>query len=512
MSLQIGNFLERSRRLFRDHPALCDDRRTLTHGDFGHLVDLLAGRLVALGVSPGDRVAILSLNRVEYIGLYFAIAAVRAVAVPLNDRLHASELAHILVDSTASVIICEQGLAAGVEPVRELLPHATFVDLDAARSGWTPLLEGPVGLVRAQPREDDVVVQMYTSGTTGVPKGAMLTQRAVFLNILCWMREMPLTPKASRYLQVMPLFHIGGFAMGVCNIASGSTEILQPRFEPDRVAHALASDGITHLLLVPSTLRWLLIDPAFRDSATPHLQRFLYGGSPIEPAFLREAMARLRCDFVQGYGLTETMAALTVLRPADHTTHRTELLMSAGQELLGTQVRVVDDDGTQLDPGELGEVVARGTSITCGYWGMADATAEALRDGWFHTGDLGRFDEAGYLTLVDRKKDMVIVGGENVYPSEVEAVLSAHPAVTECAIIGVPHPVWGEAVMAVVVTPEATSVRLERQLIGACRTELATFKCPTRVIFVPALPRNAVGKVRKHALRDEHWQGRDRRV
>ena len=272
---------------------------------------------------------------------------------------------------------------------------------------------------------------------------------------------------------------------------------------------------MTKALFVPAMLRWLLADSGVADTRFPALRMIAYGAAPIPPALLTQAIGAFDCEFVQGYGLTETAGVLTALRPADHIVtpggSSFDRLASAGRAVLCSEVQIFDADDRPLPPGEAGELVAQGDNITPGYWNLPDATADALRGGWFHTGDVAWMDDEGYVTIVDRIKDMIIVGGENVYPRESEVALEAHPDVTEAAVIGIPHDVWGEELLALVVRGEGAAVT-DRELIAQCRAHLAKFKCPTRVEFRDALPRNAAGKLLKMQMREPYWAERERRV
>ncbi len=513
----MGELLRHSIRLHPRVVALRDERRQVTFRELGVEVERMAGRLVGLGLRRGDRVAVLARNRIEYICLYLAAAETGMVTVPLNWRLGPGEILHILEHSGAKALLAERPFLRVVDGFRsEIEGLGSFVDLDGGTSTWLSYADLPVASSWPRPQERDDAVQMYTSGTTGAPKGVLLTHKNLVWNTLIWHREMPLQPERSRFLQVTPLFHIGGLTMALCSMAAGATEIMLREFAPDLVARSLQEDQVTHALLVPSMMRWLLSEPSARDRRFPRLERMLYGGSPIPGDLLVEAMERFDCGFVQGYGLTETCAAVTALRPRDHLFASgrplPRRLSSVGREILCTRVAVVDPAGKPLGPEEVGEIVARGRHITSGYWRMPEVTARTIRDGWFHTGDLGSFDEDGYLYIVDRLKDLILVGGENVAPREVEDVLHLHPAVKEAAVIGIPHQVWGETVLALVVTRGRGGDALARELIRHCRASLALFKCPRKVIFRDHLPRNAAGKVQKARLREPWWRHRKRKV
>jgi acyl-CoA synthetase (AMP-forming)/AMP-acid ligase II len=343
----------------------------------------------------------------------------------------------------------------------------------------------------------------------------MLAHASLRSMVAGWLLELPLHVGKHRFLQVTPLFHVGGLLMLLANVAAGSTLVLHPEFFPDDAALALANEGITDALFVPSMLQWLLSEGVVKGGSFRELQTIVYGAAPMPLPLLEQSLETFGCNFLQGYGLTETCGVLTVLRPDDHRWGPGEppprRLASAGREVLCSRVRVICDGGRDAQPGEVGEVVARGENIMSGYYQMPEATASALEDGWLHTGDLAEVDDEGFIYIVDRKKDMIIVGGENVYPREVERVLLCHPGVADAAVIGVPHPVWGEEVLALLVRRPDADVGA-REVIQHCRSELARFKCPTKVEFREQLPRNAAGKVLKRTLREPYWDGHERRV
>jgi fatty-acyl-CoA synthase len=355
---------------------------------------------------------------------------------------------------------------------------------------------------------------MYTSGTTGRPKGAVLTQRAVCANIHQSALNFACGP-GERALVVAPLYHAAASIVSFTTVAAGGSLFMQEDFDPRRVVHALAEERIALALLVPAMIQFCLVAvPDVAERRYPELRRIVYGASPIAEETLRAAARAFRCEFLQGYGMTETTAVATHLSPADHRRAldgEPGLLASAGRAILGTELRIADAEGRELATGATGEILVRGPQLMRGYWNLPDATREALRDGWMHTGDAGRLDAEGYLYIQDRVKDMIVSGGENVYPREVEDVLYQHPAVAEAAVIGVPDDAWGETVKAIVVLRPGAEVASE-ELVAFCRERLAGYKRPRSIDFAPALPRNPSGKVLKRELREPFWRGRGRRV
>jgi len=356
-----------------------------------------------------------------------------------------------------------------------------------------------------------VCLQLYTSGTTGLPKGVMLTNR----NLFSFTEEVPRQwgfDSTKTSIVVMPLFHIAGSGWGLVGMAVGARSVLLREVDPVKILAAIENERVTHAVFVPAVLQFLLIMPQLKETDVSSLELIAYGASPISESVLRASMQAFGCDFVQLYGLTETTGATVQLDARDHDPdNRPELLRSCGKPFPWIEVRVVDADGNDVGDGEVGEIWMRGVQIMKGYWNKPDETARAVtEDGWFKTGDAGYWRD-GYLYLHDRVKDMIVSGGENVYPAEVENVLMGHPAVADVGVIGVPDEKWGETVKAIVVKAEGSEPTPE-ELIAYCRERLAGFKCPTSVDFIDALPRNPSGKILKRELREPYWAGRERRI
>jgi acyl-CoA synthetase (AMP-forming)/AMP-acid ligase II len=458
-------------------PFAQDAYAVVTYAEAGGRANRLAHAL-ATRLAPGDRLAYLGRNSIDAALLYFACSKVGVVPVPLNPALTRPEIDFIVDDAGAGFVLQDE-LA-----IDELLASSDWPDHDPAH--------------RADP--GDVLYQMYTSGTTGRPKGVLLTHRSVLTNcaqVSCGL-SYAIEP-ADRWLIVAPLFHAAAVITAFNCVFGGGCLVIQRGFDPAAVVEALASDDIALTTLVPAMIQACLAVPGVAERSYPRLRAIAYGGSVIGEETLRRAMDVFGCDFYQGFGQTETSAGLTYLTELDHRAAldgRPELLRSCGQALPGTQLRIVDPDGNDVAPGGVGEVVARGPQVMVGYWNRPEDTADTLRDGWLFTGDAGSLDAEGYLTIRDRIRDMVVTGGENVYPVEVERVLVEHPAVAEAAVIGVPDDRWGEAVHAVVVG----DVDLDA-LRAHCEQHLARFKIPKSFEVVDTLPRNASGKVRKNLLR-----------
>ncbi len=507
--------------------AVRDPRRSVTYAELLELSQRLASALTQLGLRAGDRVAVLARNRVETVALYFAAAQLDAVLLPINWRLAPSEVRWILAHSGARVLFAEPEFArAQADAIDSSLSGIAF---DEALEGWSTFeslaRHERIAAQDSAADPDVAAVQMYTSGTTGRPKGAMLSHRNVVEMTRAWLADMPLRGVESRFLQVTPLFHVGGMLMLMATISSGSELHLLAEFDPALALETLARERITHTLMVPAMVQWCLTEHAHRPIRFPHLELMAYGAAPMPVPTLLRAMEVFECSFLQGYGLTETSGVLLTLTPADHRWSTGEApparLASAGRAAACSQVRVVDAAGLDVarcsaaagraGRGQVGEILARGSNVMLGYHGDPHATAETFADGWFRTGDLAWVDLDGYVYVVDRSKDMLLVGGENVYPREIENVLLQNEAVADAAVIGVPHATWGEEPLAFVVLREGALTH-GRTLSRHCRGALARFKCPTRFEFVASLPRNSAGKLQKALLREPYWRGRERKV
>lgn len=508
MGTTLDRIVRRNARRRPDAAALVMHGRRRSWRELDARVDRLAGAFAAAGLAPGDRVAVLLGNCPEYLEIYFGAARAGLAAVPLNYRLTPPELARILDHAEPALLIVGaeyRDCARALGPLCPALERRWLVgigELGGARGYEEVLAEAPDAPVEAPGDEQDTFAVFYTSGTTGAPKGAMVSHRNLVMNAYNQMHA-----DASRdddvNLVATPLYHLGAVFMAVTYMMLGCTQVILPRFEPRAWLETLAASRATVSLLIPTMINAVLNDPACDEHDLGSLRLVFYGGGPMPQAVLERAMRRLGCAFTQGYGLTETLEA-TFLTAADHVLDGDERqrrrLASAGREAVGAEVRVVDEGGADCPIGAVGEILVRSDSVIRGYWRAPEETAAAIRDGWFHTGDLGYFDEDRYLYVVDRKKDMVVSGGVNVYTKEVEEVLYRHPAVLEAAVIGLPDEVWGEAVTAVVVRRSGTCVSAG-DLIEHCRTALAGFKKPRRVLFVDELPKNASGKILKRELR-----------
>jgi len=441
------------------------------------------------------------------------------VPVPLNYRLAPPEWRYIVGDAGAKLILAQDALAEAIAPVRgELAGVGDWIAIGEDVTGWERWDDFLAGQPATPPAHrgapDDDLYQMYTSGTTGRPKGAVLTHRAVIAQLHQAMHGFG-GRVGERTLIVAPLYHAAAGVTTFAAVHAGGALYIQEEFVPAEVVRALSEERIAVALLVPAMIQFCLVGvPGVAERRYDGLRLIVYGASPIAEQTLARAMQVFGCDFLQAYGMTETTAAATYLMPADHrraVAGEPGLLLSAGRPVLGTEIRIVGRDGAPLPNGQIGEIAIRGPQVMRGYWNLPEASAEALRNGWMHTGDAGVLDEEGYLFVQDRTKDMIVSGGENIYPREIEEVLYRHPAVAEAAVIGIPDDRWGEAVKAVVVLKPGQQADA-MQLIEFCDGQLAGYKRPRSVDFIEALPRNPSGKVLKRELREKYWEGKGRRV
>ena len=519
--MRLHDFLDYRAREQGEAEFAIHGNRSITYREAQAEVHRLANALIGCGLQPGDRMAILSKNSIEYILLYFAASKAGLVTIPLNYRLAPAEWSYILNNAEAKILFATSDYPKEVEAIRsELKTVGQFIAIGALRTpGWeayqsfiTNRPDTPPERVVA-PEND--LFQLYTSGTTGHPKGAILTHQAVTTHILQMGLAHNVQP-GERLLLVAPVFHVAALNAGAfpC-LAAGGCLYIQEDFKPDEVVRALSEEQLGMAILVPAMIQACLTAvPDVAQRQYDDLRLIHYGASPIAEATLRGAIKTFKCEFSQGYGMTEMSAAIAILSWADHQRALREkpgLLLAAGRPVLGTQVRVVDADDNDVPNGTIGEVLARGPQMMKGYWNQPDATEEALHGGWMHTGDAGVLDEEGFLYIQDRVKDMIVSGGENVYPRVIEDVLFKHPAVAEVAVIGVPDEQWGETIKAIIVLRPGMTATPEG-IVDFCRGKLGGFERPRSVDFVDALPRTPSGKVLKRKLREPYWVGQSRRV
>jgi long-chain acyl-CoA synthetase len=510
-AFRTADLLRRHAARRGDKVALRHGTRELTYAQLDERTNRLANALLAAGVRAGSRVAYLDRTAPEAVEVLFAAAKIGAVAVPLNWRLAPPELLAVLRDSRTPLLVAGSTYE---QTARELVDELAGVELVMVGDG------GPAGYeawLAAHDASDpggrgestDTVLQMYTSGTTGVPKGVLTTHR----NLAACVETSPrwAFDADSISMTAMPMFHIGGIGWAVCGLWNGATTVLVSEFVPEEILDILERQRVTNTVLVPTMLQMLTALPGAAERDYSRLRAIAYGASPITTPVLKAALRTFRCALLGCYGLTETTGTVVQLDHGDHDPDgpREHLLRSAGRPYPWVELRVTDPEtGVTLGPGERGEVWIRAPNVMAGYWGRPEDTAAALTpDGWLRTGDGGYLDDEGYLFLTDRIKDMIVSGGENVYPVEVEEVLSAHPAVGEVAVIGTPHERWGETVTALIVPRDGTACTAD-ELVGFARDRLAGYKLPRVIEFVEELPRTPTGKVLKRRLRQRYSAAR----
>jgi long-chain acyl-CoA synthetase len=468
-----------------------------------------------LGVHRGDRFAVMALNGHGFLEMYHASFLGGAVVNPLNLRLAPKELAFILQDSGTKVVFTDAPFAGLIDGVREEAGIEQVVlvgEGDAPHDArYEDVVSAGEPTVPAEPAESDPAVLMYTGGTTGLPKGVLLEQRAIVLDQYKLGLVWGLDPTMV-YLHQTPMFHAAslGAILGV-PVAGGRTTFV-PMFDPGAVLATIEQRAVTMTVMVPTMIAMMLAHPDFKPERLASLEVLTYGASPMPAALLDKLLGMFpELEIYQGYGMTENAGLLTALLPEDHRAGG-EVLRSAGRAVPGSVVTIQDGEGNVLPPGETGEVCARAGNFMREYWNRPDETAEAFKDGWYHTGDAGRMDERGYVYLVDRVKDMIVTGGENVYSAEVEDAIGSHPAVAQVAVIGIPHDMWGEQVHAVVVLRDGAAAS-EDELKAHCRESIAGYKVPKSWEFrTEPLPMSGAMKVLKRELRRPYWEGRDRAV
>jgi acyl-CoA synthetase (AMP-forming)/AMP-acid ligase II len=522
--MRVHDWFETHARTRPEVPFLRREGRSVSYAEADLWANRLANALIAHGAQVGDRAAWISGNTPEMGMMFLGMSKAGVAPVMLNRHLVPREWLWILRDAEPRMILAQgEAHVAAIDALRaELPPDLACVAFDARPpAGW---IAGEALLAKAAPTrprrdvtKDDIYYLIYTSGTTGHPKGVMLSH----LNIIAHVEQSMVASSAarrpgSRALVATPLHHAAGALRIATAAINGTTVVLADRFEPEEFVRTLEGERINTCNMVPAMLQRLLDevpDIAGRDFSA--LEVIYYGAAPVSVPLLRRALEVLRCDLIQGYGLTESTGGIAYLNEVDHQkalAGRPDLLRSTGRAVVLAEIRIVDEQGREVPRGTVGELVVRGPNVMKGYWRNPQATAQAMRGGWLHSGDAASMDEEGYVYLHDRLKDMVVTGGVNVYPREIENALAEHPAIADVAVIGVPDTRWGEALLAVCVLRAGAARPEEDSLIAFCRERLGAFKVPRRYDFVEALPRNASGKVLKRVLRAPYWSGEARGI
>lgn len=516
--MNTTEFLSLTSLIVPDRVATIFEGRRVSYAQLQERVNRLANGMHDLGVGPGDRVSNIQVNCHEHIEAYFATAKLDAIYVPLNFRVKADELKYMLKDAEPKVLFAGARYSDLVNSVSQDVPALkSIVSLDDPVNGWISyedLLSSASEDERfPEADEDDTTIIMFTAGTTGFPKGVMLTHNSFASYILS--NVMPADPDIEeRNILTVPLYHIAGVQAVMAAVYGGRSVIIQRQFEPKEWMELVENERANRAMMVPTMLKQILDHPEFSNHDLSSLEVVTYGAAPMPVSVIRQAIEQFPdTRFINAFGQTETASTISMLPPEDHdlsgspeeVDRKLKRLSSIGKPLDDVEVRIVDENGNDVANGEVGEIVARGSRLMKGYWNQEEATTETMRGGWLYTGDLGYFDDDGYIFLAGRAKDFIKRGGEMVSPDEVEQILQGHPAVDEVAIIGVPDDYWGESVRAVVVA-KADSQVSEEDLIEHCHERLASFKKPASVVFVSQLPRNPMGKILKRILREEHSQ------
>jgi acyl-CoA synthetase (AMP-forming)/AMP-acid ligase II len=517
----LGDLVREHARTQPDSPAFSFGDEELSFGALDAGSNRAAQGLASLGVGKGDRIAYLGKNHPLYFEVLIAAAKLGAVMTPVNWRLAPPEIAYIVNDCQAKVLFVGEGFAAMLDQVRGEFAHvAKVIGIDAGEAGLVDYRRWRDGFPADDPARpialEDDALQLYTSGTTGRPKGAVMTHGSILssrhrgeeVELREWQKPIP----GEVTLLAMPCFHISGTGTGIGTIASGTCSIVLPEYDPTQALDLIARYNISKIFLVPAAIQIMLNHPRVGEVDFSRLKFITYGASPIPLELMRAAMERFGCGFVQMYGMTETSGTIVTLDPEDHVPEGSARMRSVGKPLPGVEVKIIDTEGNEVPAGTVGEIATRSAKNMRGYWNLPEATAATIdAEGWLRTGDAGYFDDGGYLFIHDRVKDMIISGGENVYPAEVENAIYSHPKVADVAVIGVPDAKWGEAVKACVVVKPGHSLS-EAEVIAHARQHIAGYKCPKSVDFIAALPRNPSGKILRRELRAPYWEGKERPI
>ena len=510
----LGDIARKGARLHGQREAIVFEGTRVTYRAFDERVNRLANALLAAGVDSGQTIGVFAENTHKYLEAYLAASKAGLVVTPLNFRLADAELAHIINDAEMRLLLVGDTYLDVARRIRADVPAVhTYIAFDGQPEDMLDYETALAGASAVDPHADldesALAVLMYTGGTTGLPKGVMLSHRNLVSGLLCLTQQYQFTMHDTTCM-MLPLFHVS-FWPAFCHLMVGGKVVVVRRPELIPILAAVQDERCTHLNAVPTLYNWLLEFPQLDDYDLSSLRLMTYAGSPIPERVLQTCMQKYGRIFAQGYGLTEAAPVVTALMPEDHILEGpgSQRLRSVGREGVIVQIKIADDEGRELPIGEVGEVAVRGPNITQGYWKNPELTAQKIRDGWLYTGDVGSVDDEGYLYLVDRKADMIITGGENVYPAETEAVLYRHPAVYECVVVSAPDEKWGERVQAVVVLKESASAT-EDELIAHCKASLAGYKCPKQVAFWDQIPKSTVGKILRREVKVTFWEGRDK--
>ena len=502
-----------------DQIAFVYEDKETSYKDFNIRTEKVANGLVQIGVANQERVAFMDKNSDLFYEVVLGCTKANAVVVGINWRLAPPEVAYILNDSGAKVLFVGEEFFDLADKILELSTSVeTVICLSGSRAGWSTyeswMVQQSNELCSRQPSLTDVAIQMYTSGTTGNPKGVQLTHGNFHssrnrepqegMEFGEWNED-------DASLVAMPSFHIGGAGWGIQGLYACAKNVVLKEFLPEDVLEVIGKYKISKIFMVPAAMKMVLDHPNSRKTDYSNIKYILYGASPIPLDLLKEAMEVFECGFVQLYGMTETCGSVTYLPPEDHSIEGNERMKSAGKAYPHCEISILDSNSNEVPLGDVGEIAVRSTSNMLGYWNLPEETSKTLKDGWLRTGDAGYMDSDGYVYVHDRVKDMIVSGGENVYPAEVESAIFGHEKISDVAVIGIPDERWGEAVKAVVVLKEGESVS-EEEIINFAKERIAGFKSPKSVDFISELPRNPSGKILKKELRAPYWAGRGRQI
>ncbi len=512
----------RNALLHGDKEAFITDRERVTFARYNERVNALIHALYSLGLSKGDGIGILSWNCLECTDVNGAAMKGGFIVSPFNPRMQTEELDYIINYSEVKALFVGPELVEEAEKLRSRLPNVRhYISLEGSAPGMvshSSLIESfPIDEPDVDIKEENNFIIFYTSGTTGAPRGAVYTHANKLREAKNKALQVGLKP-ANKHVMILPLFHIGGWSHFWAFFLVGASNVIMPKgsFDPQATLQAIQDEKATDIHIVPTHLVGILATPDIGRYDLSRLERMWYAASPMPTELLRRGIAAFGEVFAQGYGQSESGPDIAILSRESHqvldkSSEEQKVLASCGQPCAGVHVRVVDDEDNDVEPGVVGEIVVQSKAVMIEYWKMPEATSKAIVNGWLHTGDMGYYDEKGFIYIVDRKKDMIITGGENVYPREVEEILYRHPAVSEAAVIGVPDEKWVERVHAVITLNQGQNASSD-EIIAFCKEQLARFKSPRSIEFVESLPKNPQGKILKRELREKYWEGRERRI
>ncbi len=523
----LNETLKKAIKLFPKKQAIVCGEKRWTYQEFGDRINRLSHSLRIFGIKRNDKVAILHPNCHTFLEAYYAIPQVGAISVPINYRLSPKEIAFILRDSESRILIADSMFKNQVGVVREEIRGIEKIlwtgEVKGIQGAMDLNYEEVLGQAESSPLpapsidSEDIAQIYYTSGTTGRPKGVMLSHKNVATHALSTIAEIHLTDR-DVWIHVAPLFHLADAWATWAVTWVGGTHVLVRDFDAKVVLETIQREKVTLTNLIPTMLNLMVNHPDVGKFDYQSLRVLLSGGAPIAPEVVRKIVETFKCDYIQTYGMTETSPYLTLSLLKDplkklSSEDQLRFKSKTGREFIGVELKVVNDHGEEvkMDEKEVGEIIVKGDIVTKGYWKLPEETKKSIKDGWLYTGDMAVIDEEGYVTIVDRKKDMILTGGENVYSTEVENVLYMHPAILECAVVGIPDLKWGEAVKGIVVLKPGQKAT-EQDIIQFCKDKIAHYKAPKSIDFIEGLPRTGSGKIHKKGLRDRYWEGYEKKV